>query len=314
MRYILIILVFLSVGANAQMVIKAHPNYVPFAVAANLLLDDYPNAAAAYSLRKLRTAYTGSAVRVRKDTTGQPEQDIGFTASGDLDTAAIKSFLNARSGFVVTWYDQSGNARNATQATQANQPRIVNAGVIERKSGYLAAVFDGSNDNLQNATTGFNVNNVTHYAVSSRGNTSATGRIIYSTGILAGSTNGFGFYYASASTQDNIFQQIRSGLNTTDIGNYANTLNTNNLIFGVGTSSRDSVYFNNANLVSNTIGSRSGNSTTNIIIGASFTSAPATTPRFFLNGSITEIVFWSQNRNNDRNGISNNINNYWSIY
>jgi len=138
MRYILIILVFLSVGANAQMVIKAHANYRPYAQpAANLLLDDYPNAAAAYSLRKLDKDYTGAAIRVRKDTTGQPEQDIGFTASGDLDTAALKSFLNARSGFVTTWYDQSGSGRNATQSTAANQPRIALNGVIDRGSASL---------------------------------------------------------------------------------------------------------------------------------------------------------------------------------
>jgi hypothetical protein len=34
-------------------------------------------------------------------------------------------------GFVPTWYDQSGNARNATQTTAANQYRIVNAGAYE---------------------------------------------------------------------------------------------------------------------------------------------------------------------------------------
>jgi hypothetical protein len=34
--------------------------------------------------------------------------------------------------FVTTWYDQSGNARHATQTTIANQPRIVNGGVVEK--------------------------------------------------------------------------------------------------------------------------------------------------------------------------------------
>ena len=97
------------------MVINASAPYRPIGGAANLLLDDYPNAAAAYSLRKLRTAYTGAAIRVRKDTTGQPEQDIGFTATGDLDTAALKSFLNARSGFVVMefrWISSLTKERN----------------------------------------------------------------------------------------------------------------------------------------------------------------------------------------------------------
>jgi hypothetical protein len=34
----------------------------------NLLLDDYPNAAVAYSLRKLRTDYTGNSIRVRRSS------------------------------------------------------------------------------------------------------------------------------------------------------------------------------------------------------------------------------------------------------
>ena len=33
-----------------------------------LLLDLYPSAAAAYSLRKLRNGYTGSAIQVRRES------------------------------------------------------------------------------------------------------------------------------------------------------------------------------------------------------------------------------------------------------
>jgi hypothetical protein len=78
---------------------------------------------AAYSLRKLRTAYSGAAINVR--SSGGATQDIGFTAAGDLDTIALKTFVGSGNGFVTTWYDQSGNGRNATQTTAANQPRIV---------------------------------------------------------------------------------------------------------------------------------------------------------------------------------------------
>jgi hypothetical protein len=93
------------------------------------LLDTYPNAAAAYSLRKLRSAYTGNAIRVRRSNDNS-EQDIGFGLF-EIDTAALLSFVGANNGFVTTWYDQSGNNRNATQTTAANQPRIVSSGVID---------------------------------------------------------------------------------------------------------------------------------------------------------------------------------------
>ena len=53
------------------------------------LLDTYPNAAAAYSVRLLRTAYTGSAIRVRRSS-DNAEQDIGFV-SGSLDTSSLTS-------------------------------------------------------------------------------------------------------------------------------------------------------------------------------------------------------------------------------
>ena len=48
------------------------------------------------------------------------------------------------SAFVTAWYDQSGNGRNAVQATAASQPRIVNAGVVDVMGGRPAPVFSGA--------------------------------------------------------------------------------------------------------------------------------------------------------------------------
>jgi hypothetical protein len=96
---------------------------------ANLLLDDYPNAAVAFGLFKLRTAYAGSAIRIRRSN-DNAEQDIGFSGT-DLDTSAISSFVGSNSAFVTTFYDQSGNGQNWTQSTAGSQPRIVNAGTLE---------------------------------------------------------------------------------------------------------------------------------------------------------------------------------------
>lgn len=94
----------------------------------DFLLDFYPNAAAAYSLRNLRTAYTGSAIRVRRSS-DNTEQNIGFSGA-NLDTSALTSFCGSGNGFVTTWYDQSGNGNNATQTTAANQPQIVSSGAV----------------------------------------------------------------------------------------------------------------------------------------------------------------------------------------
>jgi len=92
------------------------------------LLDTFPGATVAYSLRKLRSAYTGSAIRVRRSS-DNAEQDIGFSGN-DFDTAALSSFVGAGNGFVTTWYDQTTSGLNGTQTTSGNQPLIVEGGVV----------------------------------------------------------------------------------------------------------------------------------------------------------------------------------------
>ena len=103
-------------------------------VTSSYLLDTYTGAAAAYSLRKLRTAYTGSAIRVRRSS-DNGEQNIGFDSGGNLDTTSLLAFVGAGNGFVTTWYDQSGNGSNLIQATAAAQMRIVGDGVIDTLNG-----------------------------------------------------------------------------------------------------------------------------------------------------------------------------------
>lgn len=115
-------------------------------------LNTVTGSAAAYSLRLLRTAYAGSAIRVRRSN-DNAETDIGFSGSG-LNTAALLAHCGANSGFVTTWYDQSGNARNMVQATAGAQPRIVNAGVIDTLGGVPALICDTTDDTMAAATWG----------------------------------------------------------------------------------------------------------------------------------------------------------------
>ena len=115
------------------------------------LLDLFPNAAAAYSLRKLKTAYSGSAIRVRKEVSAvSSETDIGFLSDGSLDTSTLLTFASDADGgdvFVVTWYDQS-LSNDATQSTGANQPKIVSGGSLVTENGKPAIDFDGVDDNF----------------------------------------------------------------------------------------------------------------------------------------------------------------------
>jgi hypothetical protein len=117
-----------------------------FVMASNPLSALSVNSAVAYSLRKLRCAYAGSAIQVRRSS-DNATSNIGFTALGDLDTIALKTFVGlGNSGFVTIWYDQSGNGVNVSPPAIANQPRIVNAGFVDRKNGQPTIFFDGIND------------------------------------------------------------------------------------------------------------------------------------------------------------------------
>jgi hypothetical protein len=109
------------------------------------------SAARAYSMRKLRSAYAGSAIRVR-ESGGNTEADIGFNGE-NLNTVALLAHCGSNNGFITKRYDQSGNGDDAVQATTANQPRIVNAGVVDTKNGLPSPVFDGTNDEEDGAST-----------------------------------------------------------------------------------------------------------------------------------------------------------------
>jgi hypothetical protein len=87
------------------------------------------SASAAWSTRKLRSAYASNCMKVRRSS-DNATQDIGFSG-GVLDTASLLSFAGSGDAFIQTWYDQSGNGYDATQATNSKQPKIVAAGVVE---------------------------------------------------------------------------------------------------------------------------------------------------------------------------------------
>lgn len=124
-------------------------------------LNENATTSVAYSVRKLSSAYLGNCMKVRRNSDNSM-QDIGFTTAGELDQSALLTFVGASgNGFVVTWYDQSGNNNHLTQASVSNQPRIVNAGVVDIESGKPFIRFFGvisGNNNSLNLTSSLNTN------------------------------------------------------------------------------------------------------------------------------------------------------------
>lgn len=99
-----------------------------------------PNWARSIS-HQLTTAYSGALIRVR-EAGGGTQADIGFSsATHMLDTAALAAHCGSSDGFVVTVYDQSGNARDVTQATSGNQPKIYDGATGTVLLGTLACSY-----------------------------------------------------------------------------------------------------------------------------------------------------------------------------
>lgn len=120
-------------------------------------LLDIQSAFVAYSTsRKLNSAYTGSAFRARRNTSGV-EQDIGFV-DNLVDTAALSTFLAGDDGGISIWYDQSGNGADLTGAG-GSFPQVKKAGVLVTQQGKTAVETNGASEYFAR-TTAFTSNKV----------------------------------------------------------------------------------------------------------------------------------------------------------
>lgn len=271
------------------------------------LLDAYPSAAAAYSLRLLRSAYTGSAIRVRRSS-DNAEQNIGFTALGNLDTSSLTSFCGSGNGFVTTWYDQSENARNATQTTAANQPQIVNAGSVILTNTKPAMTFSGTLNYFQFSSNFASFNNTSIFNV--------VAPLTY-----AGVAENARFYDLYDGTYH--IQYIRdgnsgllhtkntlwqSGLNATQYTTQS-APTTQFLSSVLALSSSSDLYFNNS-VQAKTSSSNVGSNGTIGVIGQRADILGITQ---FL-GNYQELIVYQSNQSTNLTGINTNINSYYGIY
>jgi hypothetical protein len=258
----------------------------------SFLLDTYSGASAAYSLRQLRSAYTGDAIRVRRSS-DNAEQNIGFV-NNVLDTASLLTFCGAGNGFVTTWYDQSGNAKNTTQTTAINQPRIVNAGSIDLVNSKPAILADGINDNLTNTTLSLTNPTSIFTVVDKVGNSGNFG--LFDSGFgLSGAflLSGTGIY----------FYQNGSSFSP----QYTNN-NQSLLVAKTATTGTNWELYGNNTTVTNggqNIGSQIGT-----VINL-FTRSPGNLQS---NMYMQEFIVWNSNQMTNRAAIQTQINTYYTIY
>jgi hypothetical protein len=280
------------------------------------LLDLYPNAAAAYSLRKLRTAYTGSAIRVRR--TNLDEMDIGFTSSGELDTAALLAFTGTGAldnGFVTKWYDQSGNARDVTQTTAANQPQIVSSGTVLTTNGKPHILFDGSDDVLFNSVQMPLIDRSVFFVIKEASRKADSGIF----GLRPATGNDFN------RTDCYEFQGQNTGANR-QYGAFGSTLVTYQLqkngeatiipqvlINEIKGGSSASLYENNSLITTDNLFTEFNSlSFGGFALSARWLSSAALSN--FGNNIFQEYIYWGSDQITNRTLINTNINDFYSIY
>lgn len=262
------------------------------------LLDTYSGAAAAYSLRRLSSTYTGNLIRVRRSS-DNAEQNIGYNTNNVLDTTALLSFVGSGDGFVTTWYDQSGNTKNATQTTAANQPIIVSAGVVELNNSLANLKFSqdflsiGTQVNLTGQHYMVYVGNSTNVEQST-----SAGMIYYNANNdpsirIGAGDNGRGIlsYYNGA-------YQVNA---ETDVQLYS-------IITHAMTGSFTSTFYRNATQVATGSAAGALGNVTSFFIG---TYSGASDTR---NGNCQELIVWASDQSSNRTGITNNINGFYSAY
>jgi trimeric autotransporter adhesin len=250
------------------------------------LLDTYGGAAAAYSLRALSTGWlAGDVVEVRRSSDSASQ---GFTAS-QITNGDLVAFCGIGDGFVSTWYDQSGNGNDATQATTTLQPKIVNAGALV--TGGLD--FDGVDDYFDLIDLDDSSQPNTIISVSRTDVTGST-RAIYG---LASNTSSASGYYRSTNKHAIYADIILEGA--------AYTSGTEYLRFDLFNGASSVVGVNGASKV----GNAGVTPLTHLMIGDSLLSN--INP---LNGRIREIIIYPSDQSANRIAIEANINAFYSIY
>lgn len=292
MKLIFVIL-FLSCFACYSQTVRCNPFYVPTSV--NLFLDLYPSATIAFSLRKLRVAYTGSCIRVRRSN-DNTEQDVGFV-DNYLDTASLKTFVGANNGFVTKWYDQSGSGNDFSQTTAASQPQIINTGVVNRYNGIACLSLVGRHL----LSSGVLFNGGTFSFICAYTNHSNTTLAFY--GNRNGST---GWNYAYNSTPQYTFLTFGTGSASASINL---SQQTKHLSFLTRVSTTNSLWINSTN---SGTGTGSYTSTTGAFyIGRGGVS---TGTQGIPNGDIYEIIGYTSDKSTDRTAMETNVNNFYSLY
>ena len=253
------------------------------------------------SLRKLADAFNGPVIKVRRSS-DNALQDFYFNTQGELDTDDILAFVGSGSGFINTWYDQSGSNFNATQSTLANQPMIVNAGVPVQLAGKLSIDFDGTNDTL--VTSHVRSHFASIVTVNNFDDVSGSKSIISNAQLGNLSSSQWSFFTESSaiklrSAGSSASDAVKSGLTTlTDYINWACAYAARNWEVAFNDSEVGSIFA----------------STSIPPVAATIIGGLLSSPIRILNGRMSEVLIITDDQRIYREQIIGSINSYFKIF
>lgn len=295
---------------------------------AGLLLDNYTNITAAFSIRKLRTAYTGYCLIARRtvgattvtanvsfDTNNTISLDSGIVvATGTSAATNLGQFCAAtgysnpdgiaanQSIFVSQWYDQSANANNFTQASVSFQPRLINAGALETISGVggTKTTINGNNATLTLLTRASAITSQTIFSVAKIETANSLNAFMGN----VGTTNVFCFYDGTITNYNGIGANDGTNIRSLTGGD----LNSHIAYLNIRSSNFYAARDGNAESL---VGSFLVANMSNRAIFANGTTG-ATAGSF--RGKISELILFSDDKSSSLSAIRTNINNYYAIY
>jgi hypothetical protein len=242
----------------------------------------------------------GDVVEVRRSSDSATQS---FTAN-EVANGTLEAFCGVGDGFVSTWYDQSGNANDATQIATASQPKIVDGGALV--TGGLD--FDGVDDWMQDTTLAFSNGLLSVFSVRKLDDpTEAKNIIIDASDVQAfGSSKGFRL--------ENRSSLARFGTNSLFTSS-SNTSTSTQLQSGIKTSSDRFLYLDGSQVATDAIaGNVDFTGITQHKIGAGTLATDQSMSTNFFDGAIAEIIVYNSDESANRVGIETNINDHYSIY
>ncbi len=277
---------------------------VPAVPPSALLIDLVPGANLAFSLRKLRTLYSGYAIKVQRDV-DDALLDIPFV-DNVVDVATIASFCGSSVGYLHTMYGQGVTSINASQTDKTKQAKIYDGTSVVTENSKAAFDFYSKflNYDLSSRVTS---TLFTSIWVCKRYETNNTGSIIL------GLTSNGAFYAGDNVDWGGVpFMNASGFVVSTLIGNStaggAGVENVQHVSYMNKKSTTEAVgQYNNSNNSYNTPGATLGDFDFNTIAGY-FGSD------YGFYGKFQELVCWPTDEKANKDIIHENINDYYSIY